>query len=136
MLAGQRYCLGVGWTTRTEDEVRARLRSAVLAARRTTSVETTGDLDALPVLRSAAARPTAARASAERAELTQAARAVAKVWLLRHEIQGGAAARGFFEAHPEARADVRADTVAGAPAPAPAPAGKRTGRVGYTASRC
>ena len=43
-----------------------------------------------------------ARTEAERAELTAAARSVAKVWMLRHEIQGVPLPDGFAERHPEA----------------------------------
>ena len=52
----------------------------------------------------AAALGPAARARAERAELTEAARSVAKVWVLRHEIQGVPLPDGFLARHPEARA--------------------------------
>jgi hypothetical protein len=45
----------------------------------------------------------AQRAAADRAELTDAARSVAKVWLLRHEIEGVPLPDGFLAAHPEAR---------------------------------
>lgn len=100
-LDGQRYCLGVGWTDDTEDEVRARFTAA--AARRT-GTTTTGDLDAAAALARAAKRTPAERAAADRAELTQAARSVAKVWLLRHELQGEALPGDFLEHHPEARA--------------------------------
>jgi hypothetical protein len=44
----------------------------------------------------------AERAAAERAELTMAARSVAKVWLLRHEVQGVPLPAKFREDHPEA----------------------------------
>src|SRR4051794_3126482 len=44
-----------------------------------------------------------ARAAADRAELESAATAVAKVWVLRHEIQGVPLPDGFLAEHPEAR---------------------------------
>lgn len=96
---GQRYCLGSGWTESTPQEVGERLQQAAaqVSARRA-PVEQTGDLDAEALLRRT---PTPAQA---RAELTVAARSVAKVWLLRHEIQGVPLPAGFLEDHPEARA--------------------------------
>jgi hypothetical protein len=108
-LDGQRYCLHTGWTTRSEADVRARVGAAArtIAARTTGAQsgadETTGDLDALAALRRSAALTPAARAESERRELTEAARSVAKVWLLRHELQGAALPDGFLSAHPEAR---------------------------------
>lgn len=105
-LEGQRYCLGVGWTDRDPAEVQARMTTAARAvsARSARAPETTGDLDALATLRRTAALSPADRAEAERRELTEAARSVAKVWLLRHEIQGTPLPEGFLEDHPEARA--------------------------------
>ncbi len=106
-LEGQRYCLGSGWTTDTQSEVQARagVAARTLAARRNGTTGTgTGDLDVLGTLQRAAALSPTARAAAERAELTRAARSVAKVWLLRHEIEGVALPAGFLERHPEARA--------------------------------
>jgi hypothetical protein len=90
---GLRYCLGTGWTDDTPAQVQAR---TVLARRAAT--ERTGDLDAAALLR----RTHHDRAA--RAELTAAARSVAKVWLLRHELQGVPLPAGFLERHPEARA--------------------------------
>jgi hypothetical protein len=101
-LDGQRYCLGTGWTDDTEAEVQA---GAALAAgsARTRRVRHTGDLSAVAALAAAARMSLAERAQAERAELTLAARSVAKVWLLRHEVEGVPLPPGFLEAHPEAR---------------------------------
>jgi hypothetical protein len=101
---GQRYCLGSGWTDRTQAQVRA--RSVTLLERgsaRRAAVTTTGDLSAYDALRQAAALSPARRAAADRAELTQAARSVAKVWLIRHQIQRVPLPHGFFERHPEVR---------------------------------
>ena len=112
LLEGQRYCLGLGWTDRTETEVRDRLVAAADLAARPTTRETTGDLDALATLRRLAATTPAARAVAERAELTEAARSVAKVWLIRHQVQGVRLPDGFLEEHPEARTDATATTTA------------------------
>jgi hypothetical protein len=100
---GQRYCLGTGWTESTQDEVQARAVVAArqIAARASTTIST-GDLDLLGSLRRAASLSPDARAAAETAELTQAARSVAKVWLLRHDIEGVALPAGFLAAHPEA----------------------------------
>ena len=100
---GQRYCLGLGWTDSTQSQVRARMRAAARTTR-TAAGETTGDLDAYDVLRRTAALSPNARARADRAELTRAARSVAKVWVLRHEIQGVPLPESFLEDHPEARA--------------------------------
>jgi hypothetical protein len=101
---GQRYCLGTGWTDRTQAQVRAGLtRLATRQAARPERRTTTGDLSALAALRQAARLSPGARAAAQRAELTQAARSVAKVWLLRHQIQGVPLPRLFFVRHPEVR---------------------------------
>jgi hypothetical protein len=102
-LDGQTYCLGIGWTDSTQAQVRARMQVAARTAR-TTSTETTGDLDALDALRRTASMSPAARAGADRRELTLAARSVAKVWVLRHEIQGVPLPDDFLQKHPEARA--------------------------------
>ncbi|WP_244930418.1 C39 family peptidase [Nocardioides sp. W7] len=102
---GQRYCLGTGWTQDTQAEVQARVAGAARpVAARARPVEQTGDLDTASRLRRTAALPPAQRAAQERAELTSAARSVAKVWLLRHELQGVPLPDGFLERHPEARA--------------------------------
>jgi len=106
---GQRYCLGTGWTRSTPAEVRSRVVTEARAAAqpvagRSRRVERTGDLDTAARLRRTAALTPAQRATQERAELTAAARSVAKVWLLRHELQGVPLPAGFLERHPEARA--------------------------------
>lgn len=109
---GQRYCLGAGWTTDTEEQVQARtVRAArAVSARPAGAVGETGDLDAQAALDQRARMSPTALARAERVELTMAARSVAKIWLLRHEIEGVPLPEGFLEAHPEARADTVADT--------------------------
>jgi hypothetical protein len=108
---GQRYCLHTGWTTSSEADVRARTATSTRAlASRTTAVETTGDLDLAGTLRRAAALSPAQRAASERAELTAAARSVAKVWMLRHEIQGVRLPAGFRQAHPEAGLSARSSS--------------------------
>ena len=100
---GQRYCLGTGWTTRTQSEVQARVAAAAArTARSVASDPGTGDLDALAMLRRTSSLSPTDRAASERAELTAAARSVAKVWLLRHEIQGTPFPEGFLADHPEA----------------------------------
>ena len=98
---GQRYCLGVGWTNRSQDEVAERM-SAWPATR--SARERTGDLGPTALLARATGRREAARIRAERAELVAAAKAVGKVWMLRHEIQGVPLPRGFAQAHPEVSA--------------------------------
>lgn len=101
-LDGQRYCLGAGWTTDAEADVRSRVTAA---ARRTPrAATTTGDLDPAAALDRLVRMSPAERVAAERAELTAAARSVAKVWLLRHEIQGTPLPPRFLADHPEARA--------------------------------
>jgi hypothetical protein len=100
---GQRYCLGTGWTTSSEREVAARLARGTTPGR-----ERTGDLDPAAALRQQARLSPRARAAAERAELTAAARSVAKVWLLRHEIQGVPLPDDFAQRHPEALASTQA----------------------------
>jgi len=93
---GQRYCLGVGWTNKTPDEIAAAMSQRPVFGR-----ETTGDLDADGVLGRATSRSETDRAEAERKELTAAAESVGKVWMLRHEIQGVPLPDGFAENHPE-----------------------------------
>jgi hypothetical protein len=107
---GQRYCLGTGWTEHTEQQVQARTVAAARAAARTSQIADTGtgDLDARAALSRRARMSPAARAEADRAELTMAARSVAKVWLLRHEVEGVPLPDGFLAEHPEARAAVPA----------------------------
>ena len=109
---GQRYCLHTGWTTGTESDVRTRVATATrtLATRRATDVETTGDLDLVATLRRAAALSPSERAATERLELTTAARSVAKVWMLRHEVQGVPLPADFSERHPEAGLSARTGT--------------------------
>ena len=100
---GQRYCLSAGWTRSTQAEVVTDLSRTAAAAARRTPREHTGDLDALALLRQRQRMPLEARLRADRAELTDAARSVAKVWLLRHQIQGEPLPTGFLAAHPEVR---------------------------------
>jgi hypothetical protein len=109
---GQRYCLGQGWTDLTQAQVQRRT-TALLARRsaRPTTSNGTGDLSTVDALRQAARMSPRARAAAERAEFTQAARSVAKLWLLRHEIQGVPLPAHFLARHPE----VRGSTTAAAP---------------------
>ena len=105
-LDGQRYCLSIGWTDDSETAVRARVVAA--AREHDGAVERTGDLDAAAALaRTLRMRPSE-RAAVERTELTEAARSVAKVWLLRHELQGTPLPTGFLDRHPEARASTTA----------------------------
>ncbi len=101
-LDGQTYCLGLGFTDSTESQVHARL--SVAARSRPIGTETTGDLAVLDQLARQAHLSPAARAAADRAELTRAARSVAKVWMLRHDVQGVPLPAGFLDRHPEARA--------------------------------
>jgi len=122
---GQRYCLGTGWTDRTEAQVQrstttvaARQARRATAARastgtaRATTATTTGDLSMVAALRQAAALSPQQRAARQTAELVRAARSVAKVWLLRHQIQGVPLPPHFFARHPEVRRDPVAGTTA------------------------
>ena len=113
--AGQRYCLHSGWTDSDPAEVQARtaLAARTLAARPSDAGTATGDLDVLDTMRRTAALSPQARADAERAELTLAARSVAKVWLLRHEVEGVEVPAAFLSVHPEARAATPADPGSG-----------------------
>lgn len=96
---GQRYCIGDGWTDRSATQVR---RSMVSAIGQLAGHAQTGDLGPLQFLLRRGRLSPGARAAAERSELTAAAQSVAKVWLLRHEIQGVPLPTGFLQAHPEA----------------------------------
>ncbi|MGD9960061.1 C39 family peptidase [Nocardioides sp.] len=100
---GQRYCLHSGWTTASPSDVVADVSAEAsrAAARRTADQVTTGDRDLASTLRATAALAPSARAAADRAELTAAARSVAKVWLLRNQIQGIPLPEGFLSRHPE-----------------------------------
>ncbi|MBS2936186.1 hypothetical protein KDN32_00335 [Nocardioides sp. J2M5] len=93
---GQRYCLGFGWTNQSREALAARLQARPALGR-----ERTGDLDAAGLLARGARRSTSERAAADRAELTAAAQAVGKVWMLRHEIQGVELPADFAARHPE-----------------------------------
>jgi hypothetical protein len=110
---GQRYCLHTGWTDRPEAEVVDQL-AARIEATRTRTAETTGDLDLLSSLRNRLALRPAARAAADRAELIEAAASVAKVWLLRHQVQGVPLPDGFLDAHPEVHLADRTATTSAA----------------------
>lgn len=101
---GQRYCLHSGWTEDSTAQVQARMVTAARTIAASPAPSTTGDLDVRATLLRAAAQSPADRAAAERQELTDAARSVAKVWLLRHQIEGVALPAGFLTRHPEARA--------------------------------
>lgn len=100
---GQRYCLNAGWTTSSEAEVQQRTAVAARTAARQQGSTATGDQDALATLDRYAALSPQARAKAERAELTNAARSVAKVWLLRHTVDGVPLPKDFVARHPEVR---------------------------------
>lgn len=108
---GQRYCLGLGWTQASATDAAGRIATAArtgqLTARGAKAPESTGDLDATALLRQRAKLSPDALAGLERRELTQAARSIAKIWLLRHQIQGLPLPDGFAAAHPEIRAPAR-----------------------------
>ncbi|MEZ5096502.1 MAG: C39 family peptidase [Nocardioides sp.] len=89
---GQQYCLHVGWTDEPAETLRADLSGHLLRSAAAVSGKaahtSTGDLDLAAGLRATAAMSPDARARAERRELTQAARAAAKVADLRRTILG------------------------------------------------
>lgn len=97
---GQRYCLGLGWTTKSPQQATQTL--AASARLTTDGRESTGDLGPAALTQRTARMSPQARAAQERAELTAAARSVAKVWLLRHNVQGVPLPAGFARKHPEA----------------------------------
>jgi hypothetical protein len=110
-LEGQRYCLGAGWTEDSQAQVQARTLAAI-GTERGRHGRATGDLDARAALRRSDSLSIDQRARAERSELTLAARSVAKVWLLRHELEDVALPAGFLAEHPEARATATTATTA------------------------
>jgi len=123
---GQRYCLGTGWTDRTQAEVRARaVRLLEHRAARQAAGSPTGDLSAYDALRQAARMSPGERAAAERTELTQAARSVAKVWLVRHQVQGVPLPTGFLARHPEVRREPLATSTSTRILSAPQTSGRR-----------
>ena len=102
--------------------------TAAVAARqaaRPTQATSTGDLSMIAALRQAARLTPQQRAAAQTAELTEAARSVAKVWLLRHQVQGVPLPAHFFARHPE----VRAATAPSAPVPHGPAAGQALARL-------
>jgi len=102
---GQQYCLHAGWTNEPAADVVADLTSetTTLSARPVATRVGTGDADIATVLQRSAALTPTARAAADRAELTAAAQAVAKVWLIRNQVEGVPLPAGFVERHPEIR---------------------------------
>src|SRR4051794_35022659 len=116
---GQRYCLGQGWTDLTQRQVQRRTTSLVTRqeSRAGSPVigRPTGDLSTFDALRRAARLSPQARAAAQEAELTQAARSVAKVWLLRHQIQGVPLPAHFRARHPEVGAATAATSARATP---------------------
>ncbi len=105
--------------------------AARAVAARPASTTTTGDLDEQAALRRLAKMSPSARAAEERAELTQAARSVAKVWLLRHDIEGTANPQDFLAEHPEALAGTTTGTTPAArtttsPSSSPSPTATTT----------
>lgn len=106
---GQRYCLGEGWTQQTP----AQVRSSIVGAMGQQAGPQTGDLSPLQAMLRQAALSPSARAAAESAELTQAAQSVAKVWLLRHQLQGVPLPKDFLQKHPEAAVPAGSTTTAG-----------------------
>jgi hypothetical protein len=105
---GQRYCLHSGWTEETPSEVVAGVTAEAnqISMRPAMGTTSTGDADILTTLQTAARMTSSARAAADRAELTAAAEAVAKVWLLRNQIEGIPLPAGFLDRHPEVRIPV------------------------------
>jgi len=100
---GQRYCLHTGWTESTEDQVVADQQAVAINQAAQPPSTSTGDATLLSTLRRTAALTPQQRAAHDRAELTGAAHAVAKVWLLRYQVEGVSMPDGFLERHPEIR---------------------------------
>ena len=98
----QQYCLGRGWTDDPEAELTT--EAATDTPARALPTETTGDLTDADLLAQRAALSPAELEAVEREELEAAARSVAKVVLLRHQLLGEPLPDGFLESHPEARA--------------------------------
>ncbi|WP_181309804.1 hypothetical protein [Nocardioides campestrisoli] len=95
---GERYCVGLGWTTQSEAQVQARLASAADTAAEAADQparEHTGDLDTATLLERRAAMSPADRARADRRELAAAARAAGKVRRLRAEADGSRSAADY-----------------------------------------
>ena len=108
-LAGQRYCLGVGWTEDSESQVQARVAADARQAAGTDAAGT-GDLSTAATLERRARMSPAARARSDRAELLQAARSVGKVWALRHDLEGTTIPAGVLRQVPALRTSVAART--------------------------
>ena len=90
---GQRYCLGTGWTDHAEAEVAGPRAAAATPARdRRAATETPATSTPTALAQRAALSP-AARAAPSAPSSPRPPASVAKVWLLRHQIQGVAAAR-------------------------------------------
>lgn len=106
----QQYCLGVGWTEADSDDLASRVATSASAAARGRAVESTGDLSTADLLARRAAMSPRQRRAAERAELEDAVRGVAKVVLLRHQLLGEPLPDGFLARHPEARATAGQET--------------------------
>jgi hypothetical protein len=102
---GQRYCLHSGWTEESPTAVVAAATAEAnqINLRPALRVTGTGDADLLTTLEASARMSATARAASERAELTAAAQAVAKVWLIRNQIEGVPLPAGFLQRHPEIR---------------------------------
>lgn len=98
---GQRYCLHTGWTESTEAEVVAEQRAVATRLGAQPRAAGTGDASLLSTLRHSASLTPQQRMARDRAELTEAAHAVAKVWLLRNQVQGVPLPAGFLDRHPE-----------------------------------
>lgn len=97
---GQRYCLLVGWTTRSEPEVVTSFADAAAASARVPA-EPTGDLTPNELLAHRAAMTPDARAEDERLELMEAETGVGKVLWLDHQLDGVPLPANFWADHPE-----------------------------------
>jgi hypothetical protein len=104
---GLRYCLGVGWTTESEQAVQRRVAKAMSKRATGRAANSTGDLSADAVLaaRAGAGLGSDQREAADREELTLAAASVAKVWQIEHEVRGTPLPEGFAARHPEFDSD-------------------------------
>ena len=85
-LPDARYCLGYGWTERSEAEVQADVTGAIQREQAAGRADHTGDLSVASSVGRATARSAAARAAADRRELTDGARGIDKYLALRDDL--------------------------------------------------
>ena len=103
---GQRYCLGLGWTTKTQEEAAAGFAAPPIAG--ATEPEETGDLDAVAAMRQRA-KLSPSGTGEGRTRRAHGCRTLRREGLADPPRDPGrAAARDFLERHPEAATNARA----------------------------